>query len=91
MILQLDPTVLMDTPIRIGHAPFIIDCGMRQNTYWMVAVQEISIIKHFDCADVILNMNHTYGMNALHNGFKHPEPKTNNDTSQVEMVKQGNN
>ena len=91
MILQLDPTVLMDTPIRIGQAPFIIDYGMRQNTYWMVAVQEISIIKHFDCADVILNMNHTYGMNALHNGFKHPEPKTNNDTSQVEMVKQGNN
>ena len=91
MILQLDPAILVDTPIGIGHALFVIDYGMHQNTCWVVAIQETGIIKHFDCAEVILNINHTYGMNVSHNGFKHPEPKTNNDTSQVEMVKQGNN
>lgn len=28
MILQLDPTILVDTPLGSGHAIFIIDYGM---------------------------------------------------------------
>lgn len=88
MILQLDPAILVDTPLGIGHALFIIDYGMHQNTCWVVAVQETGIIKHFDCNDVILCTNYTYGMNLSHNGFKHAISKINNDSSQAEMVKQ---
>ncbi len=91
MILQLDPAILVDTPLGVGHAIFIIDYGMHQNTYWVVAVQETGIIKHFDCNDVILCTNYTYGMNLSRNGFKHPKPTSGNDSSKTEMAKQGEN
>lgn len=71
MILQLEPAILVDTPLGRGHAIFIIDYGMHQNTCWVVANQETGIIKHFDCNDVILTTNYTYGMNLSKHGFKH--------------------
>ena len=89
MILQLDPAILVDTPLGIGHAIFVIDYGMHQNTCWVVAVQETGIIKHFDCNDVILCTNYTYGMNRSRNGFKHPEPTIEHNNLQTEMVKHG--
>lgn len=73
MILQLDPAILVDTPLGQGHAVFIIDYGMHQNTCWVVAIQETGIIKHFDCNDVILATNYTYGINRSRNHFEHPE------------------
>lgn len=91
MILQLDPAILVDTPLGIGHALFIIDYGMHQNTCWVVAVQETGIIKHFDCNDVILCTNYTYGMNLSRNGFKHPKPKVDHNNSSAEMLKQEGN
>lgn len=91
MILQLDPAILVDTPLGIGHALFVIDYGMHQNTCWVVAVQETGIIKHFDCNDVILYTNYTYGMNLSRNGFKHPTSKVDPEASSVEMVKQEGN
>ena len=87
MILQLDPAILVDTPLGIGHAIFVIDYGMHQNTCWVVTVQETGIIKHFDCNDVILCTNYTYGMNLSRNGFKHPESTIENNNSQTEMAK----
>lgn len=72
MILQLDPAILVETPLGHGQAIFIIDYGMHQNSCWVVALLENGIIKHFDCNDVILATNYTYGMNLT----KHKnEPK----------------
>lgn len=34
MILQLNPTILVDIPIGRGHTIFIIDYGMPQNSCW---------------------------------------------------------
>ncbi|MCW3121338.1 MAG: hypothetical protein JWQ38_830 [Flavipsychrobacter sp.] len=67
MILQLDPSILVETPLGRGQTLFIIDYGMHQNTCWVVALQDSGIIKHFDCNDIILSTNYTYGLNLRHN------------------------
>lgn len=63
MILQLNPAILVDTPLGRGQAILIIDYGMHQNSCWVVALEHNGIIKHFDCNDVIMAVNYTYGMN----------------------------
>ena len=69
MILQLEPCILVETPLGTGQALFIIDYGMHQNTCWIVALQKDGVIKHFDCNDIILSTNYTYGMNLRKNRF----------------------
>lgn len=71
MILQLDPFIMVETPLGRGFAIFIIDYGMHQNTCWVVALQKEGIIKHFDCNDIILSPNYTYGLNLVQN-TNHP-------------------
>ncbi len=70
MILQLNPTILVDTPLGRGHAIFLIDYGMHQNSCWVVALSDNGIVKHFDANDVVVATNYTYGMNLRHH---HPE------------------
>ena len=48
MILQLDPTIMVETPLGTGQTLFIIDYGMHQNTCWVIALKDSGIIKHFD-------------------------------------------
>ena len=67
MILQLHPSILVEIPLGIGQALFIIDYGMHQNTCWVVANVTDGSIKHFDCNDVILSTNHTYDLNVMKN------------------------
>ena len=54
MIHQLNPTILVETPLGKGQAIFIIDYGMHQNTCWVVALIDDGVVKHFDCNDIIL-------------------------------------
>lgn len=75
MIHQLQPSILVETPLGTGQALFLIDYGMHQNTCWVVALQENGVIKHFDCNDVILSTNYTYGVNLTKNTF--PQRKSN--------------
>ena len=67
MILQLFPSILVETPLGSGQALFIIDYGMHQNTCWVIALVKDGTIKHFDCNDVILSTNYTYGLNLMKN------------------------
>lgn len=67
MIHQLSPSILVETPLGTGQALFIIDYGMHQNTCWVVALAKDGSIKHFDCNDVILSTNYTYGLNLMKN------------------------
>jgi hypothetical protein len=67
MILQLDPPILVETPLGRGMTLFIIDYGMHQNTCWIVTLEENGVIKHFDCNDVVLSTNYTYGLNLVKN------------------------
>lgn len=60
---------LVDTPLGRGHAIFIIDYGVHQNTCWIVALQDDGIVKHFDCNDIIIATNYTYGVNLKKNKF----------------------
>ena len=69
MILQLDPAILVETPLGTGEAIFIIDYGMHQNSCWIVALQKDGVIKHFDSNDVLLSPNYTYRMNLRKNSF----------------------
>lgn len=64
MILQLDPAITVETPLGKGQSLFIIDYGMHQNTCWVVVLQESGIVKHFDCNDIIVSTNYTYGINT---------------------------
>ena len=80
MILQLNPTILVDTPLGRGHAIFIIDYGVHQNTCWIVALQDDGIVKHFDCNDIIIATNYTYGVNLKKNKF--PLVHSNNGANQ---------
>ncbi|HAD96537.1 MAG TPA: hypothetical protein DCG19_03970 [Cryomorphaceae bacterium] len=75
MILQLDPTIMVETPLGTGQTLFIIDYGMHQNTCWVIALKDSGIIKHFDCNDVILSTNYTYGLNLRHHGFNDKMPE----------------
>jgi hypothetical protein len=70
MILQLNPAILVETPLGRGQAIFVIDYGMHQNTCWIVALEESGEIKHFDCNDLIIATNYTYGLNLR----KHRHP-----------------
>ena len=63
MILQLNLSILVETPLGQGQTIFIIDYGMHQNTCWVVALSDNGIVKHFDCNDIIVSANHTYHMN----------------------------
>ena len=67
MILQLNPSILVDTPLGRGLALFIIDYGMHQNTCWVVSLNDNGAVKHFDCNDIILTTNYTYGLNLRKN------------------------
>lgn len=80
MILQLDPCILVETPLGRGQALFIIDYGMHQNTCWVITLIKDGSIKHFDCNDVILSTNYTYGLNLM----KNKEPHTTNGTTETE-------
>ena len=70
MILQLDPTILVETPLGKGQAIFIIDYGIHQNTCWVVAIVQNGVVKHFDCNDIILAANYTYGLNLRKDSHK---------------------
>jgi hypothetical protein len=63
MILQLNPSILVETPLGQGQALFLIDYGMHQNTCWVVALNEDGIVKHFDCNDIVVSVNYTYHLN----------------------------
>lgn len=63
MILQLNPTILVETPLGRGQTLFLIDYGMHQNTCWVVAMEKDGIVKHFDCNDIVIATNYTYHMN----------------------------
>ena len=67
MILQLNPTILVDTPLGKGQAILIIDYGMHQNTCWVVSLVQDGVVKHFDCNDIILATNYTYRLNIIKN------------------------
>lgn len=73
MIHQLTPSIMVETPLGTGQALFIIDYGMHQNTCRVVANIKDGSIKHFDCNDVILSTNYTYGLNLTRN--KEPNVK----------------
>lgn len=67
MILQLNPTILVETPLGRGHAIFVIDYGMHQNTCWVVALEKDGVVKHFDCNDILISTNFTYHLNFERN------------------------
>lgn len=73
MILQLDPTILVSTPLGSGHAIFVIDYGMHQNTCWVVALEKNGVVKHFDSNDVIIKTNYTYHINQEGHQFKNKD------------------
>ena len=70
MILQLNPTIFVDTPLGKGHALFLIDYGMHQNTCWVVTLEKNGIVKHFDCNDILICTNFTYYINTERNCFE---------------------
>jgi hypothetical protein len=78
MILQTNPSILVETPLGRGQAIFIIDYGMHQNTCWVVALEESGVVKHFDCNDIILSTNYTYGVNLRRNTNNRKEMQNNN-------------
>lgn len=87
MILQLNPAILVNTPLGQGQAIFIIDYGMHQNTCWVVALSESGIVKHFDCNDVILATNYTYGINDHRHDKKYEEEKHQKEEAPKKIIK----
>ena len=75
MILQLNPTILVDTPLGRGHCLFLIDTGVHQNSCWVVALEENGIVKHFDSNDIIVCCNFTYKINTQRNCHKKDDDK----------------
>lgn len=69
MILQLSPTIYVDTPLGKGHCIFIIDYGMHQNSCWVVTLEKDGIVKHFESNDIIICTNFTYHINNENNSY----------------------
>lgn len=87
MILQMNPSILVETPLGRGMALFIIDYGMHQNTCWVVAMEESGLVKHFDCNDIILSTNYTYRLNLRHNtNVINKEENTDNEPKKAEQA-----
>ncbi len=82
MILQLNPAILVETPLGTGQAIFIIDYGMHQNSCWVVALQKDGVIKHFDCNDIIMSTNYTYGVNLMKH-TNHPQESKISKRSEI--------
>jgi hypothetical protein len=51
MILQLNPTMEVHTPLGDGEALFIIDYGVNVNTVWVVRFEK-GVVKHFYSDDI---------------------------------------
>ena len=51
MMLQLNPTIDVHTPLGDGEAMFIIDYGVNVNTVWVVRL-EGGVLKHFYSDDI---------------------------------------
>jgi hypothetical protein len=51
MILQLNPTIDVQTPLGDGEAFFIIDYGVNVNTVWVVRLDG-GVMKHFYSDDI---------------------------------------
>lgn len=67
MILQLSPSIYVDTPLGKGHCIFIIDYSMYQNSCWLVVLEKDGIVKHFDSNDIIVCTNFTHHINIENN------------------------
>lgn len=75
MILQLNPSIHVDTPLGTGQCIFLIDYGMHQNSCWVVVLDKDGIVKHFDANDIIVCTNFTYNINATRNCYKNGRSK----------------
>ena len=63
MILQLNPEMMVYTPLGHGRTIFIIECGADMNTCWVVVLTATGEIKHFDSNDIRAVENCTFGQN----------------------------
>lgn len=59
-MIQLNPQIVVFTPLGPGLAYFIIDYGMSVNTCWVIRLAK-GEIKHFDSNDIRVEGNPTYG------------------------------
>ena len=69
MILQLNPTIPVITPLGRGDALFLIDYGQEVNTVWVVSVDNCALdldtyvnrqIKHFCSEQIQIQPNYTF-------------------------------
>jgi hypothetical protein len=51
MIIQLSPTIEVNTPLGDGEALFMIDYGLNVNTVWVVRLEK-GVVKHFYSDDI---------------------------------------
>lgn len=62
MMLQLIPTVPLDTPKGTGHAHFLIDYGQEHHLLWVVFLDESGECWTFRNTEVRLQSNPTMGI-----------------------------
>jgi hypothetical protein len=65
VIHEIQQTIWVNTPKGIGHALFIIDYGIHQNTVWVVCLKETGNILHFDSNQLTVTKNNTLELNEL--------------------------
>jgi len=65
VIHEIQQTIWVNTPKGIGHALFIIDYGIHQNTVWVVCLKETGNILHFDSNQLTVTKNYTLEINQL--------------------------
>ncbi len=78
-ILQINPQIVVYTPLGQGLAYFLIDYGMSVNTCWGVRLAS-GQVKHFDANDIRIEGNPTYGfplMPEIPDSWKTPATSEN--------------
>lgn len=63
MMLQLNPTIEMDTPKGRGHAEFLLDYGPEADLLWVVVINDTGEIWAFRSKDVRATANVSIGRN----------------------------
>jgi len=61
MMLQLEPLIEMNTPKGFGYAMFVIDPGMDNDLYWVIAINDTGEIWTFANREVRMAKNITLG------------------------------
>lgn len=77
MMLQLNPSIPVDTPKGSGQAAFLIDYSPEHDLYWVVFLDDSRQCWTFSNREILVQENYTLGRRKHKDAFIKPIPAPN--------------